>query len=96
MSTTPIKILTPDGKIHRNRVPDDESACLAALQKLVGGNIEVVPLPGTRYLVLNAEGKILSLSPNPIATKLAHDAESIRIDDYIAGTAILAPRKLFG
>ena len=96
MSTTPIKILTPDGKIHLDCVPDEEGLCLAALQKLVGGYIEVVPLPGTRYLVLNAEGKILSLSPNPMATKLAHDAESICSDDYIAGTAILAPRKLFG
>ena len=96
MSTTNIKIISPDCRIRRDSVPSEEGPCLAAMKLLIGGGLEIVPVPGSRYLVLHAEGKILNLAPNPIATKLARDAEFLQADDYIAGTALLAPRKLFG
>lgn len=94
MHTTSIKVIRPDGRIRRAIAPNDPGPCLASLQAIVGGSIKVVPLPGSRYLVIHAEGKLEHLPPNPLATKLAHGAESITTDDYIAGTAILTPKRL--
>lgn len=37
---------------------------LEALQKIVGGYIEMIPIRGKFYLVCNEEGKILGLPPN--------------------------------
>ena len=94
MNTTSIKVIRTNGRIRRAIVPNDPAPCLASLQAIVGGCIEVVPLPGSRYLVIHADGKLENLPPNPLATKLAHGAASITTDDYIAGTAILTPKRL--
>lgn len=95
MEIRAIKVIRPDGRIRRAHVPVDTRLSLTALQTIIGGDIEVVALPGSRFMVIHAEGKDERLPANPIATKLAHDAESIQTDDYIAGTAILAPKTLF-
>ena len=95
METKSIKVIRSDGRIRRAHVSADTRLSMKALQTIIGGEIEVVALPGSRHMVIHAEGKIERLPANPIATKLAHDAESIQTNDYIAGTAILAPKMLF-
>ena len=40
------------------------SDSLENLQKTVGGNIEIVPLVGSLYVVCNENGKNLGLEPN--------------------------------
>jgi len=50
---------------------------LDALQALVGGNIEAVPLEGGLTLVCNEEGKLLDLPANTIIPE---------IGDWVAGT----------
>ena len=91
-----IRIITATGEYRPATIPDAPCEALDAMQAIVGGYLEVVPLAGSRYLVFHAEGKIENLPPNPIATKLAHDSEAIMADDYIAGDAIVGPRSLFG
>ena len=78
----------------RSWVSVEDSKMLTKLRELVGGAIEVIPLKGFRYLVLNADGKLEGLPPNPIATKLAHDSESICPSDFIAGNAVIVPAHL--
>ena len=56
----PILLLEP-GKLAR---PTLVNNTLEAKQKLVGGNIEVVPLRDTVVLICNEEGKFIALPPN--------------------------------
>ncbi len=70
-------------------LPDDSSSRLRILREIVGGDIEVVPLLGRRYLVIDEDGKDKAHRPNDFATWLAHQSESITPEDYIAGVAII-------
>lgn len=54
----------------------------------VGGWIEGVALEGVTAYV-NEEGKLQGLSPNKIATILAHEDQAIMPADYIAGDMIV-------
>ena len=80
--------------MRRDTVPMRDNLLLAKMRALIGGSLEIVPLKGRRYLVLNQEGKLYNLPPNPLATKLAHNAQSIPSYDYIAGDAVIVPASL--
>ncbi|EIV6184128.1 DUF3846 domain-containing protein [Klebsiella aerogenes] len=74
---------------------NDGAFSLADMQQMVGGYIQAVRLnpvivhEDTRYtwLVINEEGKLLSLPVNNNATLMAVTA--IRPDDYIVGDALM-------
>ena len=87
----PATILHPSGDSQTCFLPAGANARLQTLRDLVGGDIEVVPVIGKRYLVLDEEGKRKAHRPNDFATWLAHESGSIPPGDYIAGVAILVP-----
>jgi hypothetical protein len=81
-------ILKPDGTTKEIRPQKNGTFGLAEMQDAVGGFIEIVKLkPGTPYalLVINEEGKLLSMPCNPKATELAE----LQPDDCIVGNALL-------
>ena len=75
-----VVIIEPGVPSYRKTIPNT----LEAFQNIVGGYIEVVPLPGNVRMIVNEEGKLLSLPKNKAATELYQ-----KISDYIAGTAII-------
>ena len=82
-------IILPNGEVDSVSLPEDEEARLRQLQELVGGCIEVVALPGERYMVINENGKDGPHMINHSATAIAHEAEAIMPSDYIAGVAVI-------
>lgn len=76
---------------------DDHGMTLEAMQKLVGGDIEVkqmkhVLMVDGRYyshIGFNEEGKRLQLPPNAVATEIAHKYAGIAKDDFVVGDAVL-------
>ncbi|MGN0577346.1 MAG: DUF3846 domain-containing protein [Ruminiclostridium sp.] len=75
-----VVIIEPDKPSYRKTIPNT----LEAFQDIVGGYIEVVPLPGNIRMIVNEEGKLLLLPKNRAATELYRSRT-----DYIAGTAII-------
>jgi hypothetical protein len=75
-----VVIIEPGEPSYQKTIPNT----LEAFQDIVGGYIEVVPLPGNIRMIVNEEGKLLSLPKNKAATELYR-----KISDYIAGTAII-------
>lgn len=66
----------------RSIITADIENTLEALQAAVGGYIEAVTLvPGKAVMIVNEEGLLLGLSPNPIASAVANT--------QIVGTAIV-------
>lgn len=94
------KTTNPDYFYSEDAEDGDVGMTLPAMQKLVGGFIEVVTLQkpldveGVKYayLVINEEGKLSGLPFNSIATRLAKLDNSIGISDVIVGEAILLER----
>lgn len=86
-------VIHPDGVTDTVVLPEDEHGRLRALQDLVGGCIEGVPLPDGRYMLMNENGKDVFHVINQVATDLAHQAEAIMADDYIAGVAVILPKE---
>ncbi|WP_126448043.1 hypothetical protein [Sulfuricystis multivorans] len=84
-------ILYPGGEINSRELPDDEKQRLQLLKDLVGGHLEVVPVPGAKYLVFWEEVKDSPHLINEIATVIAREAESIQSDDYLAGVVVVVP-----
>lgn len=63
---------------------------LDELQKAVGGLIEIINLRGDeRILVINEEGKFMSLDENVKATALAHEFKAIFPNDIIVGDVVV-------
>jgi len=82
-------IIQPEGGVESMTLPLDDENRLAALQQIVGGYIEAVALPGGRYMVINENGKDAPHVINQTVTDIAHEAEAIQRDDYIAGVAAI-------
>ena len=67
-------IITTDG-IHRNVEPSNGTDfSLEELKEFVGGYIEIVRLSKSQIMVVNEEGKLNDLAPNPCATLLVQIA----------------------
>ena len=76
------KLLKPDGSVE-DYPPAGKTYTLEELQKAVGGYIEIVHPGDGRYLmVVNEEGKLHGLPPNPRATALYER-------DHIVGNALV-------
>ena len=80
-----VKKIYTDGRVEEV----SEKMGLDELQKFVGGYIEMVPttIPH-RALVVNEEGELNGLPPNPEATKLVHP-QTLMGPDGIKGNALL-------
>ena len=87
-------IILPNGEVDSVSLPEDEEARLRQLQELVGGCIEVVALPGERYMVINENGKDGPHTLNQTATAIAHEAQAIMPSDYIAGVSVILPAEV--
>lgn len=90
-----IVVIPPDGFASDELLPKGALASLDALRLLIGGPIQIVPLPHKKYLVINEEAKYAPHQVNREATALATSAESIPVGDYIAGTAVIADHAVF-
>lgn len=87
--TIPATIIQADGQEKAIHLPADLHTRVRCLSEIVGGPIQSIPLSRGRHLVLNEDGKLLPHEVNVTATMLASCDEAIRIDDYIAGPAVL-------
>ena len=84
-------LIRPDGEVDSVSLLEEDAARLRQLQELVGGHIETVSLPGERCMVINENGKDGPHMINNTATAIAHEAQSIMPNDYIAGVAVILP-----
>lgn len=81
-----VLVIPADDPAHLLRLTPD----LTALQTLVGGFLQQVPLPRHAVMYLNEEGKAEGLSPNLHATVLArHLNAGLAPDDVIVGTVVV-------
>ena len=78
-------IIRPDGTETPAPDPEGEDGyTLDQLQKIVGGYIQIIPSNDGRDVVLNEEGKLMGLEPNPRATAMV----SLFPGDYLAGNVL--------
>lgn len=82
------KIIKTDGT---EEILNDLS--LESMQKAVGGYIEVVSFPQSKFLfVCDEEGKLKGYPFNAKATELAHSAMALSPDDVLVGDVIVAQK----
>ncbi len=87
-------LILPNGEVDSVSLLEDDEARLRQLQELVGGCVEVVSLPGERYMVINENGKDGPHMINQTATAIAQETEAIMASDYIAGVAVILPAEV--
>lgn len=76
---------------------DDHGMTLEAMQKLVGGDIQVIAMKNTltvddrhySFMGFNEEGKFSGFKQNSLATDIGHKYTGIAKDDFIVGDAVL-------
>ena len=67
-------VITTNG-LHKDVEPSNGTDfSLEELKEFVGGYIEIVRLSKSQIMVVNEEGKLMGLSPNPYATLLVQIA----------------------
>ena len=71
---------------------------LESAQKFVGGYVECITFPNGDVLIVNEEGKLMSLPLNPEGTALGRstftkDKYAFGYDDWVSGPAILIKHK---
>lgn len=72
----------------------DPTTRIQQIREAVGDDLEAVPLPGSRYLLIGANAKCSAHLENENATKVARLGESISCNDYIAGDAVVIHAEL--
>ena len=92
--TVESSLILPNGEVDSVSLLEDDEARLRQLQELVGGCVEVVSLPGERYMVINENGKDGPHMINQTATAIAQETEAIMASDYIAGVAVILPAEV--
>lgn len=90
------QLIRTNGSSEEISLPDqnDEIGLLYALQRAVGGMIQVVFLTGDRLMIINEMGKLLNFEKNLEATAIAYASVSIPSYDYIAGDALIIPKSM--
>jgi hypothetical protein len=83
-TSTNALVMHPDGRTTNITPANGTHYTLEELQTLVGGYIELVPMPHNRYAVVNEEGQYLNLDFNPRASELLRCA--------ILGPCVIVPR----
>lgn len=84
------KIIQPDGSCRTVQPANGTDFSLDEMQKIVGGDIELVYLNDTEIMVVNEEGKIDGLEYNDVATSIFRNNHP-GADDFIVGCALLCP-----
>ena len=79
-------IYQANGEIIPIMPKDGKFFSLKEMQSIVDGHIEIVYLQDGRLMIVNEEGKLDGLNPNPEATKLY-------MHDYIVGDVLVTPRE---
>jgi hypothetical protein len=79
-------IYQANGEIIPVMPKDGKFFTLKELQDIVKGYIEIVNLQDGRLMIVNEEGKLDGLKPNPEATKLY-------VHDYIVGDVLVTPQQ---
>ena len=80
-------LIKADGTQEKVAPLNGENFELSQLQGFVGGLIELVPLDeGQAVMVVNEEGLLVGLEPNPVASILA--------GQYIVGDVLLTPSEM--
>lgn len=82
-------VIRVDGTKESISLPEKSGDRLKALQELVGGYIEVVPLKDGGYMVIHKEEKLKSHLLNDTATALVQIDGWVSPQDYIAGVAVI-------
>ena len=90
MSELTLKALEEDCML---KIIDDYELSEEILQKMVGGNIEIITLKNGDILVINREGKRLNLNYNSEATQIYQEQGGMRGKD-IVGIAVLVKKGL--
>lgn len=81
------------GQVEMITLPNGPCRTLKALQTAVGGDIEVLSLRDGTNMIINADGIMLGLARNDIATALAK--QDLIEGDWIKGNAVVcAPGEL--
>jgi hypothetical protein len=93
-------LYTTDG-IEIEVKPKGESFSYEELKMIVGGLVEIVPLPDGRSMVVNEEGKLIGLPKNEEATKMWNkqypiEDYSFNNDELVVGNALVATDKELG
>jgi hypothetical protein len=86
VSTPKLEVLLPSGAI------DTCEATFEACQRAVGGYVEVVPLRGGDKLLVNEDGALIGLDPNPAASGLAFAGGFYPA--VLVGAVVVLPRRL--
>lgn len=82
------KIIQPNGSCRIVQPANGTDFSLDEMQKIVGGNIELVYLNDTEIMVVNEEGKIDGLEYNAVATSIFKNNHP-GTDDFIVGIALV-------
>ena len=82
------------------KIIDDvkDEPTLESAQEFVGGMVECITFPNGDVLIVNEEGKLMSLPLNPEGTALGiasvtKDKYAFGYDDWVSGPAILIKQK---
>lgn len=89
-------LIAVNGTVTPIHLPQDPMATAENLRQLVGGDVQVVPLSGRRYLAMREDAKSAKHIVNVIATNMAHADQSIQGADYIAGDAVILAQSAMG
>ncbi|MDP2661313.1 MAG: DUF3846 domain-containing protein [Dehalococcoidia bacterium] len=88
------EIIKADGT-RTTVVPDNgKTFKLEQCQKIVGGLIEVLYLPGRKVMILNEEGKVHGLPRNDVASETTKGS-GLMPGDYIVGDVLVCDNKEF-
>ncbi len=87
------RVFSLHGDVTRLTLSGAPATDQATLSKAVGGDIEIIPLGPTESLALHAEGKLLNLPTNAVATAIARRHDALLPGDYIAGVAVAIPNE---
>ena len=85
-------LIRSTGQEQRVIPRDGKHFTLQEMQGYVGGDIEMVSLPGGRTLVCNEEGKLKSLPYNEQGTILGRFAGTAS-DDYVVGDVLVCDER---
>lgn len=81
-------LVRPSGEHTYTDIARDTDSGLSALQQIVGGNIELVPLDGSAYIYVNEEGLLDGLPVNELATRALLELRPAMAGTFLVGDAV--------
>jgi len=88
-----------NGEIEEISPKNNKNFSYEELKELVGGMVEIVPLPSGKIIVVNEEGKLIGLDKNENATKVWNEEYPIDLypnnnDELIVGNSLVCDDNL--